>query len=51
MHVPWAIPATLADTFIVAYPAKRFRSALFGIAVHSFQSVFFFLFALHLVLS
>jgi len=51
VHVPWVIPATFADAFLVAYPAKRFRSALFSIAVHSIQSVFFFLFALHLVLS
>ncbi len=34
-HVPWVIPATIADAFLVAYPAKRFRSALFSIAVHS----------------
>ena len=50
VHVPWVIPATIADAFIVAYPAKRFRSALFSIAVHSIQSVFFFVFALSLVL-
>jgi membrane protease YdiL (CAAX protease family) len=51
VHVPWAIPATFADAFIVAYPAKRFRSALFSIAVHSVQSVFFFALTLKLVLS
>ena len=39
LHVPWAIPSTLLDTFIVAYPAKRYRSAWIGIAVHSAQSV------------
>ena len=40
VHVPWVIPETLlADTFIVAYPAKRYRSAWIGIAVHSAQSV------------
>jgi membrane protease YdiL (CAAX protease family) len=50
VHVPWVIPATFADAFLVAYPAKRFRSALFSIAVHSIQSVFFFVFALSLVL-
>ena len=32
-------PATLVDMFILAYPAKRFRSAWIGIAVHSAQSV------------
>ena len=41
LHVPWVIPSTLLDSFIVAYPAKRYRSALIGIAVHSAQSVFF----------
>jgi uncharacterized protein len=41
LHVPWVIPATLLDTFIIAYPSKRYRSALIGIAVHSVQSVFF----------
>jgi uncharacterized protein len=41
LHVPWAIPGTLAiDTFAVAYPSKRYRSAWIGIAVHSAQSVF-----------
>jgi hypothetical protein len=32
------IPGTLLDTFIVAGPAKRYRSALVGIAVHSVQT-------------
>jgi uncharacterized protein len=39
LHMPWAIPSTLLDTFILAYPSKRYRSALIGIAVHSAQSV------------
>jgi membrane protease YdiL (CAAX protease family) len=40
VHVPWAIPATLLfDTFAIAYPTKRYRSAWIGIAVHSAQSV------------
>jgi membrane protease YdiL (CAAX protease family) len=39
LHVPWVIPATLLDTFIIAYPAKRYRSAWIGIVVHSVQSV------------
>jgi membrane protease YdiL (CAAX protease family) len=39
LHVPWAIPATLLDTFIISYPTKRYRSAWIGIAVHSAQSV------------
>lgn len=41
VHVPWAIPATLLDTFFVAYPSKRYRSASIGILVHSAQSVLF----------
>jgi membrane protease YdiL (CAAX protease family) len=41
LHTPWVIPGTLfVDTFAVAYPAKRYRSAWIGIAVHSAQSVF-----------
>jgi membrane protease YdiL (CAAX protease family) len=39
VHMPWVIPATLLDTFIISYPSKRYRSALIGIAVHSAQSV------------
>jgi membrane protease YdiL (CAAX protease family) len=39
LHMPWAIPTTLLDTFILAYPSKRYRSALIGIAVHSAQSI------------
>jgi uncharacterized protein len=39
LHVPWVIPATLLDAFILAYPTKRYRSAWIGIAVHSAQSV------------
>jgi uncharacterized protein len=39
LHMPWAIPTALFDTFILAYPSKRYRSALIGIVVHSAQSV------------
>lgn len=39
LHMPWAIPTTLLDTFILSYPAKRYRSALISIAVHSAQSI------------
>jgi uncharacterized protein len=49
LHVPWAMPATLLDTFIIAYPSKRFRSAWIGIAVHSTQSVVLALLILTLV--
>jgi hypothetical protein len=41
LHVPWPMPATLFDTFTLAYRMKRYRSAWMGIAVHSAQSVFF----------
>ena len=51
LHVPWVIPAALLDTFIVAGPSKRYRSALVGIAVHSAQSVFFFVVVLALVIA
>jgi membrane protease YdiL (CAAX protease family) len=50
LHVPWSIPATLFDTFTLAYPTKRYRSAWIGIAVHSAQSVFFAIALLLIVL-
>ena len=50
LHVPWVIPQALLDTFIVAYPSKRYRSALIGIIVHSSQSVVFTALALAVVL-
>lgn len=50
LHVPWVIPGTLLiDTFAVAYPTKRYRSAWIGIAVHSAQSVFLGILILTLV--
>jgi membrane protease YdiL (CAAX protease family) len=39
LHMPWVIPTALVDTVAIAYPSKRYRSALVGIAVHSAQSV------------
>jgi membrane protease YdiL (CAAX protease family) len=51
LHVPWVIPGTLMDTLIVAYPSRRYRSALIGIVVHSLQSVFFLALGVHLVTS
>jgi membrane protease YdiL (CAAX protease family) len=52
LHVPWAIPeALVAEMFLAAYPSKRYRSALIGIAVHSSQTVVFAAIALALVLS
>jgi membrane protease YdiL (CAAX protease family) len=51
LHVPWSIPVNLLDTFLLAYPAKRYGSAWVGIAVHSAQSLFFATVVLGLVLS
>ena len=39
LHVPWRIPTSLLDIFLLAYPAKKYRSAWIGIAVHSAQTV------------
>ena len=50
LHIPWSIPATLLDTFLLAYPSKRYRSAWIGIAVHSSQTLFFGALVLALVL-
>ena len=51
LHMPWAMPATLlVDTFAMAYPSRRYRSALIGIIVHSSQSVVFLALLLFLVL-
>ena len=50
LHMPWAIPTALLDTFILAYPSKRYRSALIGIAVHSAQSLVLLGIVLSLVL-
>jgi membrane protease YdiL (CAAX protease family) len=50
LHVPWVIPGTLLDTFILSYPTRRYRSAWIGIIVHSGQSVFFAAIILGLVL-
>ena len=50
LHVPWAIPTSLLKSFMVSYCAKRYRSALIGIAVHSAQTVVFLALGLALVL-
>jgi len=39
VHVPWAIPATFLDAAIISYPSRRYRSAWYGIIVHSAQTV------------
>jgi membrane protease YdiL (CAAX protease family) len=41
LHQPWSMPATLCDTLILCYPARRYRSAALSIVVHSTQTVFF----------
>jgi CAAX protease family protein len=50
LHVPWVMPGTLIESFLLAYPTKRYRSAWIGIAVHSAQSVFFAIALLLIVL-
>ncbi|PRY47980.1 CAAX prenyl protease-like protein [Geodermatophilus tzadiensis] len=39
LHRWWAVPGLLLGTLTYALPARRYRSALVGIAVHSAQSV------------
>jgi membrane protease YdiL (CAAX protease family) len=50
VHVWWATPHTLVDTFALALPSRRYRSALIGIAVHSAQTVLLIGLVLPLVL-
>ena len=50
LHLPWTIPVNLIDTLILAYPSRRYRSALIGIAVHSVQTIVFSALLLVLVL-
>jgi membrane protease YdiL (CAAX protease family) len=39
LHVPWVIPTSLVDVVALAYPSRRFQSALMGIVIHSVQSL------------
>jgi membrane protease YdiL (CAAX protease family) len=50
LHVPWALPGRLLGVFLLSYPAKRYRTAMLGIIVHSVQTVFFAAIGLALVL-
>ena len=50
LHQPWSMPGALYDTFALAYPASRYRSALLSIIVHSSQTVFFVVAAAALLL-
>jgi uncharacterized protein len=51
LHRWWAIPALLLGTITYAWPAKRYRSALISIAVHSAQSVVLVVLVVPLVLA
>jgi uncharacterized protein len=50
LHQPWTIPGALVDTLALAYPARRYRSAVLSILVHSSQTVFFAVVATALLL-
>jgi membrane protease YdiL (CAAX protease family) len=51
VHMPWVIPETLLiDTFAMAYPSRRYRSALIGIIVHIIPSVVVLVLLMALVL-
>jgi uncharacterized protein len=50
LHIPWSIPAALADIIITAYPTRRWQNVWMSVIVHSAQSVFVFVFILSLVL-
>lgn len=41
LHQPWSMPAALVDTVALAYPARRYHSAVLSIIVHSTQTMFF----------
>ena len=50
LHQPWTMPGALVDTLALAYPARRYRSAVLSIAVHSSQTAFFAVVAAALLL-
>ncbi len=51
VHLPWVIPISLLmDPFLISYPAKRYRSASLGIAVHSAQTMVISLLVLSVVI-
>jgi CAAX protease family protein len=51
LHQPWSIPSSIVAGLLMAYPTRRFRSAWFGIVVHSTQSVLLAVIVLALVLA
>lgn len=51
LHQPWTIvPSMIEGSFTEALPSRRYRSAWFGIIVHSGQTVFFTVIAIGLVM-
>jgi membrane protease YdiL (CAAX protease family) len=51
LHQPWSMFSSIIDgIFLYAWPSRRFRSAWFGIIVHSMQTVVFIILAFGLVL-
>jgi membrane protease YdiL (CAAX protease family) len=51
LHQPWSMPGALCDTLALAYPARRYRSAVLSIIIHSTQTVFLGVAMVVLVLS
>src|SRR5215216_1728485 len=50
LHQPWGLPGNILSGWLLAYPAKRYRSNWFPIIIHSGQSIFFIVVILGLVL-
>ena len=50
LHQPWGLPGNILSGWLLAYPAKRYRSNWFPILIHSGQSLFFIVIILGLVL-
>lgn len=50
LHVPWALPGRLLSLLLLCYPAKRYRTAMLGIIVHSAQTVYLAVIGFALVL-
>ena len=50
MHQPWGLPGNILSGWLLAYPAKRYRSNWFPILIHSAQSIFFIVIISGLVL-
>jgi membrane protease YdiL (CAAX protease family) len=51
LHQPWSMLSSMVDgVFLYAWPSRRFRSAWFGIIVHSMQTIVFIVIALALVM-